>query len=50
MLLFLLLGLFAVLALGTYYIGVSVGYLGLALLTMLVIVILVLATAHEDVQ
>ena len=50
MLLLILVGLFALLALGTYYIGVSVGYLGLALLTMLVIVILVLATAHDDVQ
>ena len=50
MLLFILLGLFAALALGTYYIGVSIGYLGLALLTMLVIVVLVLATAREDVQ
>ena len=50
MLLLILVGLFAVLAMGTYYIGVSVGYLGLALLTMLVIVVLVLATAREDVN
>ena len=50
MLLLILLGLFAILALGTYYIGVSIGYLGLALMVMLVIVVLILATAHEDVQ
>ncbi len=50
MLILLLLGLFAVVALGTYYIGVSVGYMGLALLTMGVIVVLVLASAREDVQ
>lgn len=50
MLILALFSLFIMLVLGTYYIGVSVGYLGLALLTMAVIVILVLATAHEESQ
>jgi hypothetical protein len=44
----IVLALIAVLALGTIFIGPSVGYLGLALLITAVIVILVLATAHEE--
>jgi len=44
----IVLALIAVLALGTIFVGPSVGYLGLALLMIAVVVILVLATAHEE--
>lgn len=50
MILLILFGLVALLALGIHFVGMSVGYLGLAFLTMLVIVVLVLATAHEEAQ
>jgi hypothetical protein len=50
MILSALLALVAVTAVGTLLIGVSVAYLGLALLTMVVIVALVLATARQEAQ
>lgn len=45
-----LLALVAMTAVGTYLIGISVAYLGLALLTMVVIVALVLATARQQAR
>lgn len=50
MLILILLAFIVVLVLGTIFIGSSVGYLGLALLTMAVIIVLVLAAAHEEAQ